>query len=167
MTGPGVAAEARKGEAITDVRRSLAEHPFFADLEPRLIDLVAPMAQLRSAPLGTVLARTGDHADSFLAVRSGRVGIELHSVGRAPVVVSTVHAGEVVGWSWFVAPHRWHFDVTALGQVELIDIDAAPLRVLCEREHEFGYYVARRLVRVMSSRLEGARHQLVDLYGAS
>lgn len=150
---------------MNEIHDAVARHPFFAALNERRIATIAGFTYLRDVPEGTLLATTGGHADVFYAVVRGRAGIEISAADRAPLVVTTVHSGEVIGWSWFVEPHRWHFDVVALDDLHLLGIDAARLRAECMVDHELGYHVAGQLTRVLASRLEGARHQLVDMYG--
>ena len=96
---------------------------------------------------------------------SGRAGIEIAAADRDPLLVATVHAGEMIGWSWFVEPHEWHFDVLALDPLRTLAMDAAALRAACRADHELGYQVAHRLARLLASRLVATRHQLVDVYG--
>jgi CRP-like cAMP-binding protein len=150
---------------MTDLNELLAAHAFFDGLEPHLIDKVAGMATVADFPAGTWLARTGTDACMFHAVIQGRAGIELAAAGRSPLLVATVHPGEVVGWSWYVEPHRWHFDVLALDEIRTVAIDGVLLRIACVDDHELGYHVGRRLARIVASRLEATRHQLVDVYG--
>lgn len=150
---------------MNEIRDALASHPFFAGLDARRIDALAAFTFVREVPQGEWIARTGGHADVFHAIVHGRAGIEIHAADREPLVVATVHAGEVIGWSWFVEPHRWHFDVIALDPMRLLDIDAAQLRAACAADHELGFHVADQLTRVLASRLEATRHQLVDIYG--
>jgi CRP-like cAMP-binding protein len=111
------------------------------------------------------LGRAGEPTTSLLAIVSGRAGVEIAGPGREPIVVATVHDGEIVGWSWFVEPYRWRFDVVALEPVQLLAVDAASLRACCAADHELGYHVLRRLVRVVASRLDATRLQLADVYG--
>lgn len=150
---------------MTDARTALATHPFFAGVDPRLVGLVAPLARIDRWAPGSWIARTGTPATEFVLVTAGRAGVEIAPPGRAPLVVSTVHEGEVIGWSWFLPPHTWHFDVVALTEVSCVAVDAAALRAACGADHELGYEIATRLIRVMASRLEATRHQLVDVYG--
>jgi len=150
---------------MSEIRDALATHPFFAGLGERRITAIAAFTFVRDLPEGAWLARTGEVADAFYAVIHGRAGIEIHAADRVPLVVATVHAGEVLGWSWFVEPHRWHFDVVALDDMHLLMIDASKLRAECGVDHELGYHVAGQMTRVLASRLEAARHQLVDVYG--
>lgn len=149
----------------TTLHDLLSSHPFFAGMPRSAIDTIERSATLAEHPAGSWIARAGDTADRFHAVVDGRAAIELSAGGREPLVVATAHAGDVVGWSWFVEPHRWRFDVIALDDVRTIAIDAAALRSACEADHELGYRIAHRLARIIAGRLESTRHQLVDVYG--
>ena len=150
---------------MNDVGAALAAHPFFDGMSPSQLDTVAGLATFAVFPAGSWMARSGTPAGMFHAVIDGRAGVELAAADREPLLVATAHAGDVVGWSWFVEPHQWHFDVVALDDVRTVAIDGALLRDACVADHELGYHIARRLTRVVASRLESARHQLVDVYG--
>ena len=150
---------------MRDIATVLAAHPFFAGLDAAQLDRLAALTSERTYAAGTWMARTGGVADEFHALLSGRAGIEIVTPGARPLVIATVHGGEVVGWSWFVEPHRWHFDVVALDDVHALSLAAAPLRATCDEDAVLGRLVARRLIKVMASRVEGTRHQVVDIYG--
>jgi CRP/FNR family transcriptional regulator, cyclic AMP receptor protein len=148
-----------------ELRDLLGSHPFFAGMPTDIVDRIEGLTVTAEFPAGSWIARTGGVADTLHAVIDGRAAIELAAAGRAPLVVATAHAGDVIGWSWFVEPHRWRFDVLALDHVRTLAIDASELRAACEADHELGYRVAHRLARVVAARLEATRHQLVDIYG--
>ncbi len=148
-----------------DLREMIATHPFAAGLERRFVDVLTGLARLDHYAAGSWLAAQGKSADAFHLVEEGRCAIEIAAADRAPLVIATVHAGEVLGWSWMFAPHLWHFDVLVLDPVTTIAVDAAGLRTACAADHEFGYAIACRLAEVIASRLEATRHQLLDVYG--
>lgn len=150
---------------MNELNELLAAHAFFAGLDAGIIDRVADMAALVEFPAGMCIARAGTEAGTFHAVVDGRAGIELTGAGRPPLLVATVHPGEVIGWSWYVEPHRWHFDVVALDRLRTVAIDGGLLRAACIDDPELGHQLGRRLTRVVASRLEATRHQLVDVYG--
>ena len=77
---------------------------------------------------------------------------------------SSVGSGDVLGWSWILAPYHCHFDARAIEPVEALALDGATLRAKCEADHELGYQVTRRLLFVVQQRLERVRMQLLDLY---
>jgi CRP-like cAMP-binding protein len=113
------------------------------------------------------LAKTGEPANEFFAIRHGRASIELHSSERGPLILQTVEAGDIVGWSWLFPPCQWKFDVRALEQVRAISFDGQCLRGKCERDCAMGYEFMKRFAQVFMERLESARLQLLDLYGTA
>ena len=150
---------------MSAVRQALTDHPFFRGFEPHMIERLVAFTVARDFARDAVVAHAGTEADEFHLVLSGRAGIEVVAPGLQPMVIATVHDGEVIGWSWFVEPHRWHFDVVALDELRTLAIDAGRLRAVCDDDHELGYRLGRRLAEVMASRIEATRHQVVDLYG--
>ena len=148
-----------------DMHHDLSAHRFVDGLAPRLVDVLGGMARFCEHPAGAWLAMQGDPATEFHLVLEGRFAIEVAAAGRDPLVIATVHAGEVVGWSWMLAPHVWHFDVLALDHTRTIAIDGPALRAACRADHELGHEVNHRLARVIATRLEATRLQLVDMYG--
>jgi CRP/FNR family transcriptional regulator, cyclic AMP receptor protein len=148
-----------------DIREALGEHDFFAAMDPRHLDTLAEMSRWSDHAAGSWLACAGDAPDSFHAIVSGRVGIEVTATGRAPLVVATVHAGDVVGWSWFIGRQPWQFDVVALDNVRSIALDVNGLLDACDRSDDLRDEITTRLLRVVADRLRSARLQLVDLYG--
>ena len=150
---------------MNEIIAALTGHPFFTGIDPALLERLATVTTVKEYPAGAWVARSGAPADTFHAVLSGRAGIEIAAADRDPLLVATVHAGEMIGWSWFVEPHEWHFDVLALDPLRTLAMDAAALRADCRADHELGYQVAHRLARLLASRLVATRHQLVDVYG--
>jgi CRP/FNR family cyclic AMP-dependent transcriptional regulator len=129
------------------------------------VDLLARLAAEQSFAVGEWIMRLGDPADRLHLVRSGRAAIEIATPGRDPLVVSTVTARGVIGWSWLLPPHRVQFDVVALDPTTTLAVDATALRHACEADHELGYRITVHLAHILASRLEATRLQLVDVYG--
>ena len=115
---------------------------------------------------GEFLFHEGDPANQFYLVRSGRVRLETLVPGRAPVVLETIQAGEVIGWSWLFPPYLWHFDAVATESVRATVFDGKCLRGKCEENHDLGYELAMRSAQIMMQRLQATRLQLLDVYGA-
>jgi CRP-like cAMP-binding protein len=142
----------------------LPQHPFFAGLDPATIALAAGCATNVHFRPGALLFREGDPADVFYVLRHGRVSVQMRTPTEA-VVLDTAHDGDVVGWSWLVAPYRWTFDARATDDTSAIAFDGACLRDKCGSDPALGYAMLQRVVQVMSSRLHSARVRLLDLYG--
>ena len=145
----------------------LSEHAFFADLGDERLKLLRDCASDVGLPAGQVLAREGEAADRFYAIREGRVAVEIHAPGRAPIVVQTLGPGDILGWSWLFPPYRWRFEARAMEPVRAVVFNAACLRGKCEEDPALGYALMKRFARVMTARLEATRLQLLDVYGVS
>jgi CRP-like cAMP-binding protein len=148
-----------------DVRTALGTHEFFIGMKPRHLDAIATLGTWSDHPAHSWMACAGDAADRFHAIVSGRAGIEIASPGRDPLIVATVHQGDVVGWSWFIDGQPWQFDVIALDDVRSVAIDVARLVDAYDDDQELRHELSSRLLRVVASRLKATRLQLVDVYG--
>ena len=145
----------------------LPDHPFFAPLRPEVIDLFAGCATNVHFEPGQALFHEGDAADHFFLIRKGRVSISTHSPGLGGVVMDTVDAGGVVGWSWLVPPYRWMFDARAVQGTSAVVFDATCLRSKCDSDPAVGYALLQQVNKVMFTRLEATRMRLLDLYGVA
>ena len=144
----------------------LARLPFFAEFSQPHIDLLAGCAGNVRFADGRYLFREGAPAEEFYVLREGRVAIEVATPEHGAIVLQTVEAGAVLGYSWLIPPHRWGFDGRAIGQVRALALDGTCLRGKCEEDHDLGYEMMKRFARVMVERLAATRLQLMDLYEA-
>ena len=147
------------------IRDLLGEHEFFARLEPAHLDVLAGCGRNVVFSSGAPIAHEGDPADEFFALRSGRVAVGIHVPQHAPLVVATLGAGEVLGWSWLFAPHQWHFDAEATRETHAIALDGVCLRKKCEADTDLGFALMQRFAEILVRRLESTRFQLIDVYG--
>jgi CRP-like cAMP-binding protein len=146
--------------------RLLAQHPFFAGLDPEDARFVAGCGVNRLVGADEFLFRAGDRADQFYVVRSGRVAVELYAPGRGPLILDTVGEGAVLDAAWLIPPFRWQFDARAVTPVRFVALDATCLRARCDEHPALGYRLMQRTAVIMQARLEAARVRLLDLYGA-
>jgi CRP/FNR family transcriptional regulator, cyclic AMP receptor protein len=151
---------------MKDITTLIQEHPFFAGLDAVALELVAGCASSAHFAAGEFLFHEGDAANRFYLLRGGRVQLETPVPGRAPVVLETIQAGEVIGWSWLFPPYLWHFDAQATESVRATVFDGECLRGKCGEHHDLGYELAMRSAQIMMQRLQAARLQLLDVYGA-
>lgn len=127
---------------------------------------VIDIASEVSYPAGTRLFTDGEDAIGCWLIRTGTVAIETAVPGRGQVVVQTLGSGDLLGWSWLVAPHRWHFTATTVEPVTALLLDTERLRALADRDPELGYRLARGMFEVLLERLQSTRARLLDLYGS-
>jgi CRP-like cAMP-binding protein len=148
-------------KTIEDLAR---EAPVLADLPPGQLALVGGCGQTASFRDGELLLREGEDANVFYVIREGDVALEIEAPGRRRLAIQTLHAGDLLGWSWLFEPQRVRFDARARGTVHAISFDGACLRGKCEDDHELGYELMRRFAAVIVDRLQATRLQLIDVY---
>lgn len=144
----------------------LAKHPFFSGLDQRYVQLATGCASNVRFNAGDLIFREGDEADSFYLIREGKVALELFAPGRGSLTVQTMEDGEVLGYSWLVAPHRWRFDGRAVKATRAIVLDGRCLRDKCEEDHRLGYELLHRVASILGHSLDATRLRLLDIYGS-
>jgi CRP/FNR family cyclic AMP-dependent transcriptional regulator len=143
----------------------IAAHPFFNDLAPEHLELIAGCARnIRFQP-GTFLFRAGEEANTFYLLRHGKVALQIFVPERGALTIQTIEAGDVLGWSWLFPPYRWKFDAQAIELTRAIAFDGQCLRAKCEADLDLGYQLMQRFAQVMMQRLQATRIQLLDIYG--
>jgi len=143
----------------------VSQLPLFEGMKDEHLVLIAGCARNVRFEAGEMIGRLGEPADSFWAIREGRVALQIHSPARGALTVQTVGENDVLGWSWLVPPHQWHFDARALTSTRAIVFDGRCLRGKFEHDYELGYQLLRRFSRLIVERLEATGLQLLDVYG--
>jgi CRP-like cAMP-binding protein len=143
----------------------LVDQPFLAGMPRPFLARLALHGHPAVRTAGNRLFHAEGVADRFWLVRSGNVAVDLHVPGRGDVVIETIGAGGVVGWSWLFPPYRWHFGAVAAERSAVVEFEAAGVRAMMADEPAFGFDLTSRFLRVVADRLQAARIRLVDLYG--
>jgi CRP-like cAMP-binding protein len=151
---------------IETIAHIVKEHPFFAGMDAGFVALVSGCAKNARFEAGQFLFREGERADWFYLLRNGRAAIELRDPARGAVTLQTLREGELCGLSWLVPPYRWTYDARALEGVRAIAVDAACLRRKSEADPRLGYEMMKRFMPPLLERLQAARMQMIDVYGA-
>jgi CRP/FNR family transcriptional regulator, cyclic AMP receptor protein len=143
---------------------TLAGHPFLSGLEQRHLATLAARTQPFTAKAGTFLAREGESGNAFYLIQTGHVALATHTATHGEVRIQTLGPGEMFGWSWLVPPYRWQFDCIAVDEVCGLHFEGEWLREQCDRDHDLGYLLLRRLAVAFANRLAATRLQLLDIH---
>src|SRR3989338_3513096 len=127
-------------------------HPFFKGLKAEYVDLISSYSNIDSFKSGEYIFKEGDAAEKFYIISKGKVNIEIQMPNSHPFSLQSLREGDVLGWSWFIAPHQWRFSSRAVEKTELIVIDGNPLKKACETNHDLGYEIYKRLVGIFIQR---------------
>ncbi len=143
----------------------LPEQPFFKDMDPQLLDIIAGCASNVRFAADDWIFQEGENAAQFYLIRHGKVALKAFVPGRGEVTIETIGEGEVLGWSWLFPPYRWHFGARALELTRAIAFDGVCLRTKAEANHDLGYELLKRFSQTIIERLQATRLQLLDVYG--
>ena len=141
----------------------MQNHPFTRGAWSDHIARLAAMASEVHFTPGELIFHEGDPSSLFYLLISGNVALEVLSPGR-PVRVSTLVAGEVLGWSSVSGDTGKQFQARALEEVHAFAFDGVRLRHACEQDYAFGFWFMRAILNVMADRLHATRAQLLDVY---
>jgi CRP/FNR family transcriptional regulator, cyclic AMP receptor protein len=142
----------------------VALHPFLAGMNPARLALLTDCAIPVQFKKGQTILREGEMANRFYLIESGKVVLESGEGFGDPVIVETIGAGDLVGWSWMFPPYVWHFTARAVEPTKAIFFYGTILREYCERNHSLGYELFKRITPVMMKRLQSARRRMLSVY---
>jgi CRP-like cAMP-binding protein len=152
---------------MENLEQIIAHHPFFQGLESHYVKLVAGCGSNVKFDAGEFLFKEGAEANAFFLIRSGKIAVEAFAAERGSLIIDTLGAGDILGWSWLIPPYHWHFDAKAVELTRAIALDARCLRTKCEEDHDLGYELLKRFSQIIEDRLQATRVQLLDLYSVS
>ena len=139
----------------------VAFHPFLAGMNRKQLALLIDCAIPVRFQKGQTIFREGDMANRFYLIERGKVVLESTGEHGHPVLVDTIGAGDLLGWSWIFPPYVWHFTARAVEPTNAIFFYGTILREYCERDHSLGYELFKRMSAVMVKRLQAARENML------
>ncbi len=83
------------------------------------------------------------------------------------MIVDTIGAGVLLGWSWMFPPYIWHFTARVAEPTNAIFFYGTILREYCEKDHSLGYNLFKRMSAVMIKRLQCAREKTLAVRAGS
>jgi CRP-like cAMP-binding protein len=80
-----------------------------------------------------------------------------------PLIIETIGAGDLLGWSWMFSPYTWQFSARATEPTKAIFFYGTILREYCEHDACLGYELFKRMAPVMLRRLQAARQRMLSI----
>ena len=135
-----------------------------SELDPEQLRKLLPLAQNEVFAAGEIIFQAGDRSRSLHLITSGDVALE-QVLGDQPIQVQTLRAGEAMGWSALTPGARTHFQARALSRVCTVAFSGEQLREACEQDPAIGYALMKRLIEVVTERLDALRIKLAETPG--
>lgn len=130
---------------------------FLQDLAPDDVTGVLALGTRTTLPAGSALFRLGAEADRLFVIERGRVNLTLpmRVAGRdEDVLVEERVAGQMVGWSALVPPHRFTLNATAPLETALVALPRAELLRHLAAHPAVGYTVVSNVAAIIGHRLQ-------------
>jgi CRP/FNR family transcriptional regulator, cyclic AMP receptor protein len=146
---------------------------FFAGLPDHEIDALESLGTPVVLAEGEVLFQIGDDATQLYLVRDGVIDLAMPMQVEGhteDVRVEQCQAGQALGWSTLVPPHRFTLKASASGHALLIALPRGVLLAHLAERPEVGYALMRNVTAMLGQRLQifqamwlRQMQQLVDL----
>jgi CRP-like cAMP-binding protein len=108
-------------------------------------------------PTGAQLFELGSEARDVFLIERGRIALTLPMrIGdrREDVLVEERIAGQMVGWSGLIPPHRFTLKASAQIDTDLIVLPRAPLLEFFDANPAIGYAVMQNVASIVGQRLQ-------------
>jgi CRP-like cAMP-binding protein len=139
----------------------IAQQSFFKGLNPQQLQLLAASALEMKFETGAIIFEEGSPANRFFLILTGRVQLSSEMEDRNVIPVQTLGPGDDLGWSWLFPPYAMHFTARALEPTTTIFFYGTRLREQCEKDHELGYQLMKRIAEVATQSLRATQRRLM------
>jgi CRP-like cAMP-binding protein len=140
----------------------LSGQAFFKELTADQIGTLSDNAKYRRFRTNELVFHQGNLANRFYVLVNGKVVLEATGGDGRLVRYQTAGAGELLGWSWMFSASMKQLQARALEPTEAIYFCGDSLRQLCDKDHDLGYELFRRVAEVMMQRLQAPRQLLLE-----
>ena len=133
------------------------ESELLRDLGPDAAQSVLGLAEPVLLTAGAVLFDLGADASRLFLIRRGRISLTLPvklDGGAADLLIEEKSAGQVVGWSALIPPHRFTLKASAPVETSLLAIRREPLLELLAAQPALGYALTRSVASIVGQRLQ-------------
>jgi len=134
-----------------------------SELDPSQLRKLLPLAQDKQFGVGQTIFKEGDKSSFLHLIVAGEVALEMVAGGQN-VRVQTLHPGDAMGWSALNADCHTHFQARALTPVSTVAFPSERIREACDRDPAMGYALMKRLLELVTERLDATRMQVVNTH---
>lgn len=118
---------------------------------------IAALASRTHLATGTQLFDLGTEADAVFIIERGSVALTLPmrvGDGESDLLVEERSAGQMLGWSGLIPPHRFTLKATAETDTDLLVLRRAAVEAFFADNPAIGYVVAKNLASIVGQRLQ-------------
>ena len=136
---------------------------FFKGLTEADLQLLAPYFKLCLYPTGTTIFEQGDTAEFLYLMVRGEVVIRYKPEDGPTMTVTHILPGCVFGWSAALGNVAYTSEAECATDCEVLQVNGAQLRSLCDSHPEMGKIILDRLSAVIAERWQNRQAQVVSI----
>jgi CRP-like cAMP-binding protein len=129
-------------------------------LDAQQLRTILPLADEQRFAAGQIIFRCDEKSSFLHLIVSGDVVLEDVQGNQGQTPIQTLHAGDAMGWSAVSSVPQTHFQARALSPVCTIAFAGAQIREACDHDPAMGYALMKRLLELLTERVDAMRHQL-------
>jgi len=137
--------------------------PFLKDLTREQNDLLLPLFEPFTVPLGTVIFKQGDEAAYLYIILQGKVAILYKPYDGPQITITHLHEGDIFGWSSVVGSETYTSDAQSTTKLETLRIRGADFRKLYYEHPDDCRSVLEKLAEAVSPRWLDAKIQIQNM----
>src|SRR6266498_5926021 len=92
---------------IEPLATRVALHPFLAGMNRMQLAMLTDCAMAANFKMGQTILREGEFANRCYLIETGKVVLESGDSVGEPLLIETIGAGDLLGWSWMFPPYVW------------------------------------------------------------
>ncbi len=155
-------------ETNLDITTTIRSVPLFFDLNDSQIEKIARITAVVEIDPGDTPIREGSRLDFLYILLEGEIKVDVFVPTRGTIETSRLGPLDLIGWSALTPVVRQRASTsTALTHCKLLRINARLLATLCEKEHDIGFAIYRRVANVTATSFLNTRIQLMSLIAES
>lgn len=163
---------------------TLSRFGYFRDLPIDVLSDLAAASRLVSFEPSNVIFRSGDEADTLYVVIEGEVELSLETLEKkldaqvefeeavhlrvtekaSQISVDTARPGNIFGWSALTGRPLRTVTAKCSLPTKVAVIPAQSIKAMCEGNHALGYALMKRLVDIISKRLDNRNKRLIETW---
>ena len=145
----------------------LRRFTLFAGLDAEVFKSLAMTGEELTVSAGEWLFQEGADAEALYLVLEGTVDLKINvnEAGTEQADLSTLVAGDVMGWSALVEPYVYTLGAVATSEAKVARLDGAQMRALMDEQPEMGYILMHQVAQAIGTRLTNLRVRFVSLIG--
>jgi len=149
------------------VSQILAKSAPFEDLTNSELDKIVEFCREEAYEDGVTIFREGEQADEFYVVTEGRIVLEMTiRIGlgsRRQGAIEAITGGDVFGWTAIAGLPTYNMSARCIEDTKVVAIDRTRLLLLFEEDHRIAHKVMKKLLVIISSRVQKTRDTLAHV----